>query len=170
MDKDEDNLSEESSQIGSDELLSEDDLRLPERANVLVRLHAVRAWLARRRHEVSIEIGQAALNLQQAMNVEPQKSRLSRREHQEQEKQFVRTQQTLAGAQQRLQAYEDAEALLEDCVTHTGGERVLVEYYLSLEDLVQTEIQAGLSKSSPRLQALTDVQHRVERVGAPSEE
>jgi hypothetical protein len=170
MDRDEDDLPEESTEIGSDELLSEDDLRLPESANVLVRLHAVRSWLARRRHEVSIEVGEAALNLQQAMTVEPQASRPRRRERLGQEMQMVRTQQALASAQERLQAYEDAEALLEDCVTHTGGERVLVEYYLALEDLVQTEMQAGQSEPSPRLQALADVQHRVERVGAPSEE
>jgi len=170
MGKDEDDLPEESTEIGSDELLSEDDLRLPESANVLVRLHAVRAWLARRRHEVSIELGEAALNLQQTMAFESQESRPRRRERQGQEMQVLRTQRNLAEAQQRLQAYEDAEALLEDCVAHTGGERVLVEYYLALEDLVQTEMQTGQSDPSPRLQALADVQHRVERVGAPSEE
>ena len=32
-------------ETGSDELLADDNLRLPERANVLVRVHAVRAWL-----------------------------------------------------------------------------------------------------------------------------
>lgn len=32
-------------EIGSDELLSDDNLRLPESANILVRIHALRAWL-----------------------------------------------------------------------------------------------------------------------------
>ncbi len=45
MDSDKD-MPEDSTQIGSDELLSEDNLRLPDSASVLVRLHAVRAWLA----------------------------------------------------------------------------------------------------------------------------
>ena len=34
----------EDDEIGSDELLSDENLRLPEGANILVRLHAVRAW------------------------------------------------------------------------------------------------------------------------------
>ena len=50
---------------GSDELLSDDNLRLPENANILVRLHAVRAWLSRRHDEATIEVGEAALALQE---------------------------------------------------------------------------------------------------------
>ena len=44
MDNDDD-FADTSIEIGSDELLSDDDLRLPESANILVRTHAVRAWL-----------------------------------------------------------------------------------------------------------------------------
>ena len=171
MNIDEDNTQEESTEVGSDELLSEDDLRLPESASVLVRLHALRAWLARRRHEATVEVGEAALNLQQAMASEFQEARPRRREHrsQGQEDPLNLAQQALAAAQQRLQAYEDAEALLEDCVIHAGGDRVLVEYYLSLEELVQSITHAGQAERIPWLQALADVQHRIERVGAPSE-
>ncbi len=173
MNIDEDNTPEESTEIGSDELLSEDDLRLPESANILVRLHAVRAWLARRRDEAAIEVGEAALSLQQAMSLEFQETKPRRRErlsqNQGQETPFLRAQQALAAAQQRLQAYDDAEALLEDCVVHAGGERVLVEYYLSLEELVQSNTHVGQAERMPWLQALADVQHRIERVGAPSE-
>jgi len=171
MNIDEDNTQEESTEVGSDELLSEDDLRLPESASVLVRLHALRAWLARRRHEATVEVGEAALNLQQAMASEFQEARPRRRERrsQGQEDPLNLAQQALAAAQQRLQAYEDAEALLEDCVIHAGGDRVLVEYYLSLEELVQSITHAGQAERIPWLQALADVQHRIERVGAPSE-
>ena len=169
MDFDKDNTHEESTEVGSDELLSEDDLRLPEGANLLVRLHAVRAWLARRRHEATVEVGQAALSLQEAMALESQEARPRHRERRSQETPFLRAQQALAAAQQRLQAYEDAEALLEDCVVHAGGERVLVEYYLSLEELVQSSMHPGQVERMPWLRALADVQHRIERVGAPSE-
>src|SRR5712691_5880664 len=113
--------------IGSDELLSDDNLRLPESANVLVRLHAVRAWLARRYDETSIEVGEAALELQQAMSPELQETRPRRRERQGQSDRVLRAQQTLLEAQERLQAYGEAQALLEDCVAHTNGERVLVD-------------------------------------------
>ena len=59
MDNDDD-FADTSIEIGSDELLSDDDLHLPESANILVRTHAVRAWLARRREESAIEVGEAA--------------------------------------------------------------------------------------------------------------
>jgi hypothetical protein len=166
MDSDKD-MPEDSAAIGSDELLSEDNLRLPDSASVLVRLHAVRAWLARRRNEATIEVGEAALKLQQAMSLALPETRPRRRQHSEQETLLLGAQQALAAAQQRLQAYEDAQALLEDCIAHTGGERVLVEYYLALEELVQNNSPAN---QTPWLSALADVQHRIERVGAPSEE
>ena len=169
MDNDED-IPANFAEIGSDELLSEDNLRLPDSASVLIRLHAVRAWLARRRDEATIEVGEAALKLQQAMSPASQETRPRRRQRSEQETLLLGAQQALAAAQQRLQAYEDAEALLEDCVTHTGGERVLVEYYLALEELVQNNASANQMEQTPRLSALADVQHRIERVGAPSEE
>jgi hypothetical protein len=169
MDSDE-NTPEDSAAIGSDELLSQDDLRLPDSASVLVRLHAVRAWLARRRGEATMEVGSAALSLQQAMSPAMHETRPRRRQRSEQETLLLGAQRALTAAQQRLQAYEDAEALLEECVTHTGGERVLVEYYLALEELVQNNSPANQIEQTPRLSALADVQHRIERVGAPSEE
>ena len=52
---------------GSDELLSDENLRLPEGANILVRLHAVRAWLSRKRDESNIEAGEAAIVMQEMM-------------------------------------------------------------------------------------------------------
>jgi len=159
-----------STEIGSDELLSDEHLRLPESANILVRTHAVRAWLARRREETAMEIGVAALIVQQEMSQETQETRLRRRERQNREWQMGQRQQVLKEAQQRLNAYEEAQDLLEDCIVHTSGDRVLVEYYLALEDLVQSIIQTDQAEDTPRLQALADVQHRVERVGAPNED
>lgn len=159
-----------STEVGSDELLSDDHLRLPESANILVRTHAVRAWLARRCKETALEIGEAALALQQTMMQEPQATRLRRRERQNQEWQLSQRQQELKEAQQRLDAYEEAQALLEDCIAHTSGERVLVEYYLVLEDLVQSITEANRPEDTPRLQVFADVQHRVEHVGAPHED
>ena len=169
MDNDDD-FSGTSIEIGSDELLSDDNLRLPESASILVRTHAVRAWLARRHEESAIEVGEAALALQQVMLQEPQETRLRRRERQNLQWQLDLQQQVLKEAQQRLDGYIEAEALLEDCITHTSGERVLVEYYLALENLVHSITQANQSEQSPRLQALFDVQHRIEHVGAPNEE
>jgi hypothetical protein len=159
-------------EIGSDELLSDDNLRLPESANILVRIHALRAWLTRRCEETSIEIGEAALLLQEMMTQEPQVTRLRRRDRQSQQERLGQIQQVLAEAQQRLSAYEEAQSLLDESITHTSGERVLVEYYLALEDLMQDVAQENQSEQeqAPRLSALAEVQHRVERVGAPSEE
>ena len=167
---DEDDTSNEATEIGSDELLSDENLRLPESANILVRLHAVRAWLARRHDEAAIEAGEAALALQEIMQEEPGDTRPRRRQQQLQRERLEQVQHTLTEAQQRLSAYEEAQSLLEDCITHTtSSERVLVEYYLTLEDLVQTA-QASQQKSSPWLSAFADVQHRIEQVGAPNEE
>jgi hypothetical protein len=168
MDFDDDFL-EKTPETGSDELLSDDNLRLPESASNLVRLHAIRSWLVRRRDETSVEIGEAALALQQMMQEEPQQPRPRRRERQDQALRAQREQQGLLDAQQRLHAYEEAETLLEDCIAHTtSGERVLVEYYLTLEELV--EHAANDAGRSSWLQAIEDVQHRVEHVGAPNEE
>ena len=158
---------------GSDELLSDENLRLPESANILVRLHAVRAWLSRRRDEASIEVGEAALALQEMMQEEAVETRPRRRMHQKEEAQrFQRAQQVLAESQQRLSAYEEAQSILEDCIAHTSGERVLVEYYLTLEDLVlQSQEQMDQTQDrSPWLDALSDVLHRIEHVGTTDEE
>lgn len=158
---------------GSDELLADDNLRLPESANILVRLHAVRAWLSRRRDEAAIEVGEAALALQELMQEDAVQTRPRRRMDQIEETQrFQRVQQWLAEAQQRLSAYEEAQSILEDCVAHTSGERVLVEYYLALEELVlQSQEHINQErKHTPWLDALSDVLHRIEHVGTPEEE
>ena len=160
-------------EIGSDELLSGDDLRLPESANILVRLHALRAWLTRRHHETTIAVGEAALHLQQLMQEDVQEigvRRLHRRVHgTETRQQLQRAQQTLAAAQQRLNAYEEAQSILEDYVAHTSGERILVEYYLALEELL-LQNQARAAEHSPWSAPLADVLHRIERVGIAIEE
>ncbi len=108
-----DELPEESDEVGSDELLSEDNLRLPESANILVRVHAVRAWLVRRREEAAIQVGEVALHLQQLAMEEPQEPRLRRRSQQLLTGRREQAQQALTDAQERLSAYEDAQALLE---------------------------------------------------------
>ena len=69
-------LGEESS---SDELLASDELHLPTSANILVRLHALRAWLNRRRAESEVEIGSAALTLQETMREAESEARPRRR-------------------------------------------------------------------------------------------
>jgi hypothetical protein len=161
-------------EIGSDELLSDENLRLPEGANILARLHAVRAWLIRRYDEAAIEVGEAALALQEMMQEQPVEGRPRRRPHQAEvvQLQFQHAQKALAESQQRLSGYEEAQSILEDCVAHTSGERVLVEYYLTLEDLVlQSEDQVDQTEvRSPWLDALSDVLHRIEQVGTPEEE
>ena len=160
-------------ELGSDELLSDENLRLPESANILVRLHAVRAWLSRRHDEATIEVGEAALALQELMQADVTETRPRRRIDQTQEMQrFQRLQQWLEEAQQRVSAYEEAQSILEDCVAHTSGERVLVEYYLTLEELVlQSQEHMELARQrSPWLNALSDVLRRVEHVGTPDEE
>lgn len=169
MSFDDDSVEEET---GSDELLSDDNLRLPEGASPLVRLHAIRAWLARRQYEMRIEIGEAALTLQRLMEDEPQMTRIRRRERESLMERVQQAQQEIEGAQQRLNTYEEAQTLLEECITHTTqGERALVEYYLALEDLLQSDDPPAAEPiTTPRQQALMDVQHRVEHVSASHEE
>ena len=122
-----DDVPEEVTEVGSDELLSDDDLRLPEGANPLVRLHAVRAWLTRRQKLTNIEIGEAVLELQHLQQDESGTTRLRRRELQARQEQMQHLQQKFQQAQQRLVAYEEAETLLQECVDHTTvGERLLV--------------------------------------------
>jgi hypothetical protein len=168
-----DNHESADEEIGSDELLSDENLRLPESANILVRLHAVRAWLFRRHDEATIEVGEAALALQEVMQEDAVETRPRRRRQQILEAQrFQRVQQGLAQAQQRLSAYEEAQSILEDCVAHTSGERVLVEYYLTLEELVLRSLEQVERDEdhAPWLEAVSDVLHRVEHVGTPDEE
>ena len=165
---------ESDDEIGSDELLSDENLRLPEGANILVRLHAVRAWLSRRRDEATIKVGEAALALQEMMQEEAVEARPRRRTRQIEavQGQFQRAQKALTESQQRLSAYEEAQTILEECVAHTSGERVLVEYYLTLEELVlQSQEKVDETEDrSPWLEAMSDVLHRIEHVGTPDEE
>lgn len=171
-----DEIPDESSETGSDELLSEDNLRLPESANILVRVHAVLAWLTRRQHEAAIQVGEAALYLQETE--QPQKLSTRRRALQLLTERWTRAQQALTDAQERLSAYEKAQALLEECIAHASGERVLVEYYLLLEeeaatrDSPQNKGEAADQPSHPPawFSAIADVQHRIEHVGIPAEE
>ena len=118
-----------------------------------------------------MEIGETALALQEALQEEPQGTHLRRRERQAQIERTQQQQQAFLDAQQRLCGYEEAEALLEDCVAHTtSGERVLVEYFLTLEELVENALQENDTEHLARIQAMKDVQHRVEHVGSASEE
>jgi hypothetical protein len=169
---------EEDSATGSDELLSDDDLRLPESAHMLVRIHAVQAWLARRIETAKLEIGEAALALQEASTRETPSSsgRLARRHEREAQVEHIqRLQKDINDAQERLLAYEEADLLLQEALAHASGERALVEFYLTLDDLAheerqREEIEPSPSITAPRLAVLADVQQRIERVGIPYEE
>src|SRR5437867_2399631 len=108
-----DEIADTSEEAGSDELLSDDNLRLPESANILVRVHAVRAWLTRRYQETTLAIGEAALAIQETLTQQPQATHLRRRERQLQEEKLAQLQQQLSAAQHRLSAYEEAQTLLE---------------------------------------------------------
>ena len=159
-------------ETGSDELLADDNLRLPDSANLLVRVHAVHAWLTRRYEEAAIEAGMAALTLQQAMSNPVEETRPRRRIPQPPDTSLA--QQQLADARQRIEAFEEAQALLVDYIAHTNGERVLVEYYLAVEQLI---IDNGYALSgefsiqhTPWLDAMLEVMQRVEHVGTPQEE
>jgi len=90
----------------------------------------------------------------------------------EEAQRFQRAQKALAESQQRLSAYEEAQSVLEDCIAHANGERVLVEYYLTLEELVlqSQEKRNQTEDRSPWLDALSDVLHRIEHVGTSDEE
>lgn len=158
-------------ETGSDELLADDDLRLPESANVLVRVHAVRAWLERRHEEATIEAGMAALALQEAFSTPGEETRPRRRTFQSP---AMSPAQQLENARQRIQAIEEAQALLEDSLAHTNGERVLVEYYLAVEQLLIDNGYAFSAENpvqhTPWLDTMLDVLQRVERVGTPQEE
>lgn len=166
-----DDLSTDEPEVGSDELLSDDQLRLPDSASMLVRLHAVRSWLGRREREVNIEIGMAALTLQEMQSVQMMaqgERRLRRREVEEMAQRVQKAQENFEEARLRLDTYNEAQALLEECVAHTtSSERVLVEFYLTLDNLIQEE--AATDPDTPRLQALTDVLRRVEHVATPTE-
>src|SRR5438067_5348482 len=96
-----DEISNTSEEAGSDELRSDDNVRLPESANILVRVHAVRAWLTPRYQETTLEVGEAALALQEWAQTSEDTPRWRRRERQEQEARLAQIQQRLAEAQQR---------------------------------------------------------------------
>lgn len=163
---------------GSDELLADDALRLPESANIRVRLHAVRAWLARRRHEAALSVGEAALALQAATQSQQEEQRLRRRRASEEASSFfhaqiTRAQEHLRAAQETLRAFDEAQEKLDECIDHANGERVLVEYYLLLE---QTFLDAGYlpniettGEQGPWYEAMVEVMRRIEHVGIPEE-
>jgi hypothetical protein len=168
MFKDDDDESFSTEETGSDELLAGDNLRLPAGANPLVRLHALRAWLNRRLAETELEIGNAALALQATISEATNETRPRRRLAAQDDLAVQRVQLHLVSAQKRLSAYEEAHTLLEECVAHTTtNDRLLVEYYLSLEELVQA---SDSSANTPWLNVMADVLQRVERVGTPDEE
>jgi len=161
-------------ETGSDELLSDDNLRLPDNANPLVRLHAIRAWLARRQKETRLHIGEIALDLQ-FLQQEDQTLHttrpLRRRELQARQGHLQLAQERFHSTQQLLGVYEEADGLLEECVNHTTvSERLLVEYYLTIEQLMQEAAQAGEGEQSVRLAAFAAVLQRVEQIGAPNDE
>jgi hypothetical protein len=167
MDFSEDDL-QEGNELGSDELLSDDFLRLPENANVLVRIHAVQAWLNRRLKETELEIGEAALAIQEAEMTTPA---LRRREREQQHTQQQHLYLQYEQAQERLRGFQDAANLLEENIDHvTSSERTLVEYYLSLEELRQSANEEQVPLTLPWHMALAEVQHRIEHVGIPDEE
>lgn len=169
----EDDFETTAHETGSDDLLSEDGLRLPEGANILVRVHAVRAWLTRRKQDADLAIGQVALALQMLMQDEPESSRPRRRRVQQTDPytRVLELQQELQAAQDRLQAYTEAEELFEDYLTHnTSSDRVLVEYYLAIENLCFEQTQAPQEAEGNqviRQQIFEEVLHRLERVTAP---
>ncbi len=168
---------EETTEVGSDDLLADDALRLPESANILVRLHAVRAWLTRRIQEANIAIGDAALILREAMQEPEQSLARPRRREREANSQMLRVQraqESITMATQRLNTYEEAQTLLEETVSHvTAGERILVEYYLAIEQLLEeslNSIDRNIEEQQARRDVLADVLHRIEHVGIPDEE
>ncbi len=165
----EDDFSEDEpyNENGSDELLSSDELRLPEGANILVRLHAARAWLTRRQRETTLDIGTAALHLQELQTTDT--GHLRRREREAQAQKVEQAQHEFERHQQRLGAYEEAQSLLEECIDHVNGDRVLVEYYLQLEGLIHTRQEEKMTTSA-WLEATVDVLQRIEHVSASSEE
>lgn len=176
----------EREESGSDELLSDDSLRLPDSANILVRLHAVRAWLSRRRDEAAFAAGKAALAVQEITQQVEDQHRPRRRLRQSEEDQRssspsslspqsrqAQVLQLLAEAQEALEAFDEAHALLEECIDHTQGERVLVEYYLLIEQLLLEEDNlphtGNVTTHSHRYDAFTEVLRRIEHVGIPDE-
>lgn len=168
---------EEKTEVGSDDLLADDALRLPESANILVRLHAVRAWLASRIREANIAIGDAALMLQEAMQEPEQSIARPRRREREPNSQMLcvqRAQEAVTMATQRLNTYEEAQTLLEETIAHvTAGERVLVEYYLAIEQLLEeslNSVERNTEEQQARRDALADVLHRIEHVGIPDDD
>lgn len=170
----EDDFETTAHETGSDDLLAEDDLRLPEGANILVRVHAVRAWLTRRKRDADLAIGQVALALQMLMQDEPESSRPRRRRVQLDDPytRVIELQQELQAAQVRLQAYTEAEELFEDYLTHntSSNDRILVEYYLAIENLCFEQAQAPQETEDSqaiRQKAFEEVLHRLERVTAP---
>lgn len=150
--------------IGNDDLLADEYVRLPAGSNILTRLRALQIWLVRRRDEAELAVGMAVHALQMEAQEAESESRPRRRLSQVD----LPASPRLSIMQQRLSAYEEAQTLLDSCITHTTvGERLLVEYYLSLEEMIQ---ETASSADSPWLSVMSDVLHRVSQVGTPVEE
>ena len=161
-----DDFSPSAEEIGSDELLADDNLRLPAEANILVRLHAMRAGLSRRYTDSGLAVGTAALDVQDVARATEGLTR-ARRHASERELLMQKAQRTLVAAQRRQHAYEEARELLEDYVAHTTiSDRLLVEYYLALEERLQAP---DSPTDTPWIEGIQDVMHRVEQVGTPGE-
>jgi hypothetical protein len=172
MDSDfEDDFTADETETGSDNLLSDDNLRLPDEASHLVRVHAVQSWLSRRQKETEIEIGESALRFQELQQEAMQDSnRLRRREQQRMAEKINKAERAYQAAQERLEAYGEVEQLLEECLAHTtSSERVLVEYYLTLENLIQ-QADGDIDMPPSRSSVLQEVLHRIEQVGTPNED
>jgi hypothetical protein len=164
------NDDDDAEETGSDELLSDDNLRLPEDANTLVRVHAIRAWFKRKQREIQLTMGNTALELQDSQQGDGGVP-LRRRAYQEQMERAQRLQTSFRQDQERLDTFIEAETWLEDCVDHTTiGERLLVEYYLELETIIEADLQEHAQEETPRVQALLEVLQRVERVAATYEQ
>lgn len=168
---DDDNFSP-TEETGSDELLAADNLRLPADANILVRLHALRAWLTRRSTEGERDIGSAALDLQAVARTLDTQAGVRPRRHSASSPQhdliLQRAQQRLAEAQRRHHTYDEARELLEECVAHTTtGTRLLVEYYLALEERLNSPTSPT---DTPWVETIQSVLHRVEQLGIPGED
>ncbi len=168
----EEDISPSEGESGSDNLLAADNLRLPAGANILVRLHAMRAWLRRRVRESELEVGRAALDLQdiaRTTEIPASSQRLARTRRRAAGDSLIQhAQRKLVAAQRHLSAYEEARELLEDYVAHTTvGDRLLVEYYLGLEERMQA---FDSPTDTPWIEAMQDVLQRISQVGTPEED
>ena len=105
---------------------------------MLVRLHAVRAWLSRRLDEATIEVGEAALALQEMMQEEAVETRPRRIAHLNDSSSRTISARTESACRvtTTFERLRGSAIHLRGLRCAYSGERVLVEYYLTLEELV----------------------------------